>query len=205
MLDPSSSEEESDQEMVRLPPTVASNRRFVEEDCVSQRSNAYSQNFNDLQSLSAVSRNSGSSTDNVSVTGPGSGVSSGQLVYHGSGQTSFAGRSASPSPSLVSSDRGDTASVIIRDTDIDRSLREEEERRRRVQLYVFLIRCIAYPFNAKQPTDMVRRQVKVTKQQLQTVKERFQVKPLDHFSIFRLTAVSGYFMFLHAKYLSVYI
>ena len=180
MLDPSSSEEESDQELVRLPPTVASNRRFVEEDSVSQRSNAYSQNFNDLQSLSAVSRNSGSSTDNVSVTGPS--ASSGQLVYHGSGPASFAGRSASPSPSLVSSDRGDTASVIIRDTEIDRSLREEDERRRRVQLYVFLIRCIAYPFNAKQPTDMVRRQVKVTKQQLQTAKERFQVKPFDHFN-----------------------
>jgi hypothetical protein len=35
------------------------------------------------------------------------------------------------------------------------------------------MRCIAYPFNAKQPTDMARRQTKVTKQQLQTIKERF--------------------------------
>ena len=35
------------------------------------------------------------------------------------------------------------------------------------------MRCIAYPFNAKQPTDMARRQTKVNKQQLQTIKERF--------------------------------
>ncbi|AWP03509.1 putative calcium-dependent secretion activator 1-like [Scophthalmus maximus] len=36
------------------------------------------------------------------------------------------------------------------------------------------MRCIAYPFNAKQPTDMARRQQKISKQHLQTVKERFQ-------------------------------
>ncbi|XP_012590733.1 PREDICTED: calcium-dependent secretion activator 1 isoform X1 [Condylura cristata] len=36
------------------------------------------------------------------------------------------------------------------------------------------MRCIAYPFNAKQPTDMARRQQKISKQQLQTVKDRFQ-------------------------------
>uniref|UniRef100_A0A8D3D604 Ca2+-dependent activator protein for secretion a n=1 Tax=Scophthalmus maximus TaxID=52904 RepID=A0A8D3D604_SCOMX len=52
--------------------------------------------------------------------------------------------------------------------------REEEERKRRLQLYVFVMRCIAYPFNAKQPTDMARRQQKISKQHLQTVKERFQ-------------------------------
>ncbi|XP_034632560.1 calcium-dependent secretion activator 1 isoform X15 [Trachemys scripta elegans] len=36
------------------------------------------------------------------------------------------------------------------------------------------MRCIAYPFNAKQPTDMARRQQKISKQQLQIVKDRFQ-------------------------------
>uniref|UniRef100_A0A8D3BWT7 Ca2+-dependent activator protein for secretion a n=1 Tax=Scophthalmus maximus TaxID=52904 RepID=A0A8D3BWT7_SCOMX len=63
------------------------------------------------------------------------------------------GRPSSPSPSMQ---------------------REEEERKRRLQLYVFVMRCIAYPFNAKQPTDMARRQQKISKQHLQTVKERFQ-------------------------------
>ncbi|KAG8556988.1 hypothetical protein GDO81_018282 [Engystomops pustulosus] len=36
------------------------------------------------------------------------------------------------------------------------------------------MRCIAYPFNAKQPPDMARRQRRISKQQLQTVKDRFQ-------------------------------
>ncbi|XP_034443774.1 calcium-dependent secretion activator 2 isoform X6 [Hippoglossus hippoglossus] len=55
----------------------------------------------------------------------------------------------------------------------ERIQREEEERKTKLQIYVFVLRCIAYPFNAKQPTDMARRQQKVNKQQLQAVKERF--------------------------------
>ncbi|ELU11902.1 hypothetical protein CAPTEDRAFT_221270 [Capitella teleta] len=58
--------------------------------------------------------------------------------------------------------------------DLEKTEREEEERRNRLQLYVFVMRCVAYPFNAKQPTDMARRQTKVNKQQLQTIKERFK-------------------------------
>ncbi|XP_043981580.1 calcium-dependent secretion activator 2 isoform X1 [Gambusia affinis] len=55
----------------------------------------------------------------------------------------------------------------------ERLQKEEKERRTKLQIYVFVLRCISYPFNAKQPTDMARRQQKVNKQQLQTVKERF--------------------------------
>lgn len=51
--------------------------------------------------------------------------------------------------------------------------RAEEERKRRLQLYVFVSRCISYPFNAKQPTDMTRRQIKITKHQLETITGRF--------------------------------
>uniref|UniRef100_A0A7M4FHA8 Calcium dependent secretion activator n=1 Tax=Crocodylus porosus TaxID=8502 RepID=A0A7M4FHA8_CROPO len=58
--------------------------------------------------------------------------------------------------------------------ELERLQKEEEERKRRLQLYVFVMRCIAYPFNAKQPTDMARRQQKISKQQLQTIKDRFQ-------------------------------
>ncbi|XP_053083166.1 calcium-dependent secretion activator 1 isoform X7 [Pangasianodon hypophthalmus] len=58
--------------------------------------------------------------------------------------------------------------------DVEKMQREEEERKKRLQLYVFVMRCIAYPFNAKQPTDMARRQQKISKQQLQVVKDRFQ-------------------------------
>ncbi|XP_028970856.1 calcium-dependent secretion activator 2 isoform X4 [Esox lucius] len=56
----------------------------------------------------------------------------------------------------------------------ERLLKEEAERKTKLQIYVFVLRCIAYPFNAKQPTDMARRQQKLNKPQLLTVKERFQ-------------------------------
>ncbi|KAK6058585.1 hypothetical protein COOONC_03845 [Cooperia oncophora] len=55
-----------------------------------------------------------------------------------------------------------------------RAEREEEEHKKNLQMYVFVARCVAYHFNAKQPTDMARRQVKVTKQDLARIKERFQ-------------------------------
>ncbi|XP_047201844.1 calcium-dependent secretion activator 2 [Girardinichthys multiradiatus] len=55
----------------------------------------------------------------------------------------------------------------------ERVQKEEKEGRTKLQIYVFVMRCISYSFNAKQPTDMARRQQKVNKQQLQTVKERF--------------------------------
>uniref|UniRef100_H2Z3C0 Calcium-dependent secretion activator 1 n=1 Tax=Ciona savignyi TaxID=51511 RepID=H2Z3C0_CIOSA len=71
-------------------------------------------------------------------------------------------RGASPSPSTTSED-----------VDARTRQQEEEERRMRLQLYIFVLRCISYPFNAKQPTDMARRQTKVNKQQLQTIKDRF--------------------------------
>ncbi|XP_051956867.1 calcium-dependent secretion activator 1-like isoform X2 [Xyrauchen texanus] len=75
------------------------------------------------------------------------------------------GRPTSPCPSVAIDKEKD---------DLEKLQREEEERKKRLQLYVFVMRCIAYPFNAKQPTDMARRQQKISKQQLQTVKERFQ-------------------------------
>ncbi|XP_064604151.1 calcium-dependent secretion activator 1-like isoform X2 [Liolophura sinensis] len=127
MLDPSSSEEESENETLE-----------------DENSDVLSLPSADQRSLSA-------SGDNLSVVG---GHSRSNSI-----------RPSSPSPSLVSErDKVD---------DIDKIEKEEEERKKRLQLYVFVMRCIAYPFNAKQPTDMARRQTKVTKQQLQAIKERF--------------------------------
>ncbi|KAI7794823.1 putative calcium-dependent secretion activator 2 [Triplophysa rosa] len=74
-------------------------------------------------------------------------------------------RPTSPSPSVAIEKEKD---------DLEKMQREEEVRKKRLQLYVFVMRCIAYPFNAKQPTDMARRQQKISKQHLQTVKDRFQ-------------------------------
>ena len=82
----------------------------------------------------------------------------------GGGSGGGAARPVSPSPSVLSEGRNEP----------ELQLDEEQERRIRLQLYVFVVRCIAYPFNAKQPTDMARRQQKISKQQLQTVKDRFQ-------------------------------
>uniref|UniRef100_A0A8C9RB63 Calcium dependent secretion activator 2 n=1 Tax=Scleropages formosus TaxID=113540 RepID=A0A8C9RB63_SCLFO len=74
-------------------------------------------------------------------------------------------RSVSPSPS-VSSEKDKIEQEKLQ--------KEEADRRMKLQIYVFVLRCISYPFNAKQPTDMARRQQKLHKQQLQGVKERFQ-------------------------------
>ncbi|XP_034022302.1 calcium-dependent secretion activator 1 isoform X18 [Thalassophryne amazonica] len=73
-------------------------------------------------------------------------------------------RPTSPSPSAVSDEK----------EDLEKLQRDEEDRKKKLQLYVFVMRCIAYPFNAKQPTDMARRQQKISKQQLQQTKDRFQ-------------------------------
>lgn len=70
----------------------------------------------------------------------------------GGGSSSGTARSVSPSPSVLSEGRDEP----------ERQLDEEQERRIRLQLYVCVVRCIAYPFNAKQPTDMARRQQKVS-------------------------------------------
>lgn len=70
----------------------------------------------------------------------------------GGGSGGGAARPVSPSSSVLSEGRDES----------ERQLDEEQERRIRLQLYVFVVRCIAYPFNAKQPTDMARRQQKVS-------------------------------------------
>ncbi|XP_026846756.1 calcium-dependent secretion activator isoform X4 [Drosophila persimilis] len=85
----------------------------------------------------------------------------------GSSRANSLPRPVSPSPS-VNSDKPETGDPH------DKHEREEEERKRRIQLYVFISRCISYPFNAKQPTDMTKRQPKITKQQLEIITQRFQ-------------------------------
>lgn len=133
MLEPSSSEEES------------------ETDAVDDGGNS------DVHSVvtEQSQRSPSISGDNSSVSG----------ITHPSRPSTASLRPASPSPSLINEREKE---------ELERSEKEEEDRRTRLQLYVFVMRCIAYPFNAKQPTDMARRQTKVTKQQLQTIKERFQ-------------------------------
>ncbi|XP_056292583.1 calcium-dependent secretion activator 1 isoform X4 [Pseudoliparis swirei] len=126
MLDPSSSEEESD--------------GIVEEES------------KEAMAPQAGSRISPSRTSE----------SSGGLAPSSSSRSSA--RPTSPSPSAASEEK----------EDLEKLQREEDDRKKKLQLYVFVMRCVAYPFNAKQPTDMARRQQKITKQQLQQTKDRFQ-------------------------------
>ncbi|XP_070143795.1 calcium-dependent secretion activator isoform X5 [Drosophila kikkawai] len=85
----------------------------------------------------------------------------------GSSRANSLPRPLSPSPSLTS-EKQETGDAH------DKHEREEDERKRRIQLYVFISRCISYPFNGKQPTDMTKRQTKITKQQLEIITQRFQ-------------------------------
>ncbi|XP_028854668.1 calcium-dependent secretion activator 1 isoform X30 [Denticeps clupeoides] len=85
-----------------------------------------------------------------------------------------AGLQPSRSGSVRPSSPSPAAAAEKEKEDLEKMRRAEDERKKRLQLYVFVMRCIAYPFNAKQPTDMARRQQKISKLQLQTVKERFQ-------------------------------
>ncbi|XP_028261930.1 calcium-dependent secretion activator 1 [Parambassis ranga] len=145
MLDPSSSEEEGDE------------IQEVERKEVSAPKNVGGARLSPGRAADGHGR--GGLQPRGRGSGGGSGGSGG-----GSGRGG-GGRPSSPSPSVGSDKEKE---------DLEKMQREEEERKKRLQLYVFVMRCIAYPFNAKQPTDMARRQQKISKQQLQTVRERFQ-------------------------------
>ncbi|XP_074169308.1 calcium-dependent secretion activator 1 isoform X1 [Rhinolophus sinicus] len=162
MLDPSSSEEESDE--------------IVEEE--SGKEVLGSAASSTRLSPSRTSEGSGGGAGLGGGGGAGAGAGVGAGGGGGSGASSGGGagglqpssragggRPSSPSPSVVSEKEKE---------ELERLQKEEEERKKKLQLYVFVMRCIAYPFNAKQPTDMARRQQKISKQQLQTVKDRFQ-------------------------------
>ncbi|XP_074260575.1 calcium-dependent secretion activator 1 isoform X1 [Saimiri boliviensis] len=161
MLDPSSSEEESDE--------------IVEEESGKEVLGSAAPG-----ARLSPSRTSEGSAGSAGLGGGGAGAGAGVGAGGGGGSGASSGggagglqpssragggRPSSPSPSVVSEKEKE---------ELERLQKEEEERKKRLQLYVFVMRCIAYPFNAKQPTDMARRQQKISKQQLQTVKDRFQ-------------------------------
>ncbi|XP_066526454.1 calcium-dependent secretion activator 1 [Hoplias malabaricus] len=107
----------------------------------------------------------------VTPTAPKAGAARAQPSR---GAESSATLKPSRSAGVRPSSPGPVAALEKEKDDLEKMQRQEEERKKRLQLYVFVMRCIAYPFNAKQPTDMARRQQKISKQQLQIVKDRFQ-------------------------------
>jgi hypothetical protein len=148
MLDPSSSEEESDE--------------IVEEESGKEVLGSAASG-----ARLSPSRTSEGSAGSAGIGGGGGGAGAGVGSGGGGGSGASSGggagglqpssragggRPSSPSPSVVSEKEKE---------ELERLQKEEEERKKRLQLYVFVMRCIAYPFNAKQPTDMARRQQKV--------------------------------------------
>ncbi|CAL4061228.1 unnamed protein product, partial [Meganyctiphanes norvegica] len=99
---------------------------------------------------------------------PGSTLSVDTLSVGGQSRASSLPRPTSPSPSVMSD------KTVTQEDPQEKQEREEEDKKRRLQLYVFILRSVSYPFNAKQPTDMTKRQVKVTRHQLETIQGRFQ-------------------------------
>lgn len=89
---------------------------------------------------------------------------------HPSNISGTGANSTSVSPSLHSP--SPTFSVVSEATLQEQQ--EDDERRERLQMYVFVLRCISYPFNARQPTDLARRHARVSKQDLDKIKHRFE-------------------------------
>ena len=104
-------------------------------------------------------------SDTVSLGSQGSPRLGSKLSFSGRKKGS---KGSKPPQELISQ-----VSTLSQQSDQIESYPEDSEHKRRLQLYVFVSRCIAYPFNAKQPTDMARRQSKVTKQNLAGIKDRF--------------------------------
>ena len=78
-----------------------------------------------------------------------------------------------PEPTTLTTATTATKSYEIEVDNEETQRKEEEQHKKSLFLYVFILRCIAYPFNSKQPTDMARRLCKVTPQQLDVIKDRF--------------------------------
>ncbi|KAG5668905.1 hypothetical protein PVAND_016818 [Polypedilum vanderplanki] len=144
MIDPSSSEEESEEETVQPPQ----NERGRHAPPAYQHGRGLDVPNPTPRTLSPASHDTGLNSANS--------MRSNQLQ-----------RPTSPSPSLASEQK-DPAEIA------ERQKLEEEERKKRIQIYVFVSRCISYPFNSKQPNDMTKRQHKITKQNLDTIINRFQ-------------------------------
>ncbi|XKL65805.1 hypothetical protein PGB90_009225 [Kerria lacca] len=172
MIDPSSTEDDSDEESV--PRRKTGKRQIL----TTQESNAKELSLppSDIPSVihppSRIHETESKPVRSRSLS-PGNSITN-------SGTESTSGRSnlsvsASPSPSrAIPTPRPSSPSPSVPNQLTEAELqekqeKEEEERKRRLQLYVFVSRCIAYPFNGKQPTDLVRRPLKITRPQLEQI------------------------------------
>ena len=109
-------------------------------------------------------------------------------VFNNQAQEGFAGGPSGSQLSFQSSAITYQTSNSVPDTiqQVERCKREEQERANgtlknttphlrdhRLQLYVFIIRCIAMPFNTKHPTDFTRRPKRIVHEDLALMKQSF--------------------------------
>ncbi|CAH1103494.1 unnamed protein product [Psylliodes chrysocephalus] len=171
MIDPSSSEEDSEEEHGTGHHVGHHPQSHHHHHHSTSHSHVESSPYHQTHGTDLGSGNLEVPAPNASLgqrsLSPSSAVSA-ETISHslGSSRANSLPRPTSPSPSVAS----EKTEVDL----VEKQEREEEERKRRIQLYVFISRCIAYPFNAKQPTDMTRRQTKITKHQLESIINRFQ-------------------------------
>lgn len=79
-------------------------------------------------------------------------------------------RATSPNPPELIHEPDDDVEQV---GEVEKAEREETERKTRLQLYVLVLRCVAYPFNAKQPIDLYKRPLKISLSQLEQINARF--------------------------------
>ncbi|XP_050709482.1 calcium-dependent secretion activator-like isoform X2 [Eriocheir sinensis] len=178
MLEPSSSEEESDGEVQeevpqRSVPQRSAGPPVVHEHHATDGGSGPTPHpsLQVPQTGTLPRRPSIRTSQGYDTSGsPGSTLSVDTLSVGGGSRANSLPRPTSPSPSVMS----DKPAAATQEDPAEKQEREEEERKKRLQLYVFILRCISYPFNAKQPTDMTKRQIKVTKHQLDVIQGRFQ-------------------------------
>lgn len=104
----------------------------------------------------------GSRRQSVTGAGGSSGAGGG-----GGGGGGISGSSSGFSSAMASISPPDLSITSASEGD------KEEKRKELLQMYVFVLRCIAYPFNATHPSDIPRRYIKVTRTNLETIRQRF--------------------------------
>lgn len=173
MLEPSSSEDENESKTCPEQDDTSSALSGLSSQRDSGRQSQAtnpSQNQNQLHVNSGVQR----SVSPCVEPSPPPASSNAQQHNYLTARASLAHlRATSPNPpELMSNEPEKDEEEDVDET--DKAEREEVERKTRLQLYVLVLRCIAYPFNATQTSEPLKtRNIKVTLSQLEQIVNRF--------------------------------
>lgn len=172
MLEPSSSEDENESKTLHEDDTSSALSGLSSGQRDSGRqSQATNPSQNHLQAANSAAQRSVSPCVEPS---PPPACSNAQQQNYLTARASLAHlRATSPNPPELMSHEPEKEDEQDID-DADKAEREEVERKTRLQLYVLVLRCIAYPFNATQTAEPIKtRNIKVTLSQLEQIVNRF--------------------------------